>query len=210
MPKSAYLENKTIDWLRGQTFLSPPTNTYLGLLVATRGYANLVRQSMVFMGDTVIPTTPNGSVYLCTTQGVCGGTEPAWNTAPGSTTADGAAVWTEQTNAIKSGTVVEVNFTGTNYSRLAIPSNMTVWSGTQGLGTTGASVGTSGQTSNNFQLTMALPIGSQWGLCWASCLWDSATGGNLLYWGPLDNPQYVNASSIAPIISAAALRITEN
>jgi len=37
----------------------------------------------------------NGHAYKCTTTGVCGATEPIWNTGSGSTTTDGTVVWTE-------------------------------------------------------------------------------------------------------------------
>lgn len=44
--------------------------------------------------------------WRCTTSGLTGATEPTWNLAAGSTTTDGAAVWTECTAAFLAGTVV--------------------------------------------------------------------------------------------------------
>ena len=47
------------------------------------------------LGDSVLPTTPNGYRYVCTTAGTSGGSEPTWPTTPiGQTVADGTAVWT--------------------------------------------------------------------------------------------------------------------
>ena len=42
----------------------------------------------------VCPLTENGKIFQCTTSGTSGGSEPAWDTTIGHTTADGGAVWT--------------------------------------------------------------------------------------------------------------------
>ena len=47
------------------------------------------------VGDVVAPTSPNGHVYRVTTAGTSGTSQPAFNTAAGSTTNDGSVVWTE-------------------------------------------------------------------------------------------------------------------
>lgn len=44
-------------------------------------------------GAVVRPTTANGRHYRCSVAGTSGGTEPAWNTTLGGTTADGAVTW---------------------------------------------------------------------------------------------------------------------
>lgn len=44
--------------------------------------------------DLVIPTTPNGYYYECTTAGTTGASEPTWTTTYGSTVTDGTATWT--------------------------------------------------------------------------------------------------------------------
>lgn len=46
------------------------------------------------IGDAVVPTTPAGLWYECTTAGTSGGTEPTWPTAAGATVTDGGVVWT--------------------------------------------------------------------------------------------------------------------
>jgi hypothetical protein len=45
--------------------------------------------------DLIAPATLNGHVYMCTTPGTSGSSPPTFNTAAGSTTSDGAVVWTE-------------------------------------------------------------------------------------------------------------------
>lgn len=46
------------------------------------------------LGSVVKPTVFNDRHFKCTTAGTSGGTEPAWNTTLGGTTADGSVVWT--------------------------------------------------------------------------------------------------------------------
>lgn len=47
------------------------------------------------LGDSVIPTTPNGYRYECTTAGTSHATtEPTWGTTLNGTTSDGTVVWT--------------------------------------------------------------------------------------------------------------------
>ena len=43
---------------------------------------------------TVVPTTPNGYAYDCTTSGTTGASEPTWPTTEDSTVTDGTVVWT--------------------------------------------------------------------------------------------------------------------
>lgn len=48
-----------------------------------------------FVAKDTIARPGNGRVYAVTTPGITGSTEPAWTSTDGSTTNDGAAVWTE-------------------------------------------------------------------------------------------------------------------
>ena len=48
-------------------------------------------------GARVQPSPINQHIYVCTTAGTSGAGQPAFPTAPGSTVADGTAVWTEWT-----------------------------------------------------------------------------------------------------------------
>ena len=68
---------------------------------------------------------------------------------------------------------------GTGYARKGVLSNLANWAGTQGAGTTTASSGTSGTTSNNAAIDFGT-AGSNWGLVthWAVC--DASDGGNML------------------------------
>lgn len=77
-----------------------------------------------------------------------------------------------------------VEASGGNYARVAVANNLTNWAGTQGAGTTTASSGTSGTTSNNVAVTfptLTADIGTAVGFG----LFDAASGGNLWIWGAL-------------------------
>ncbi len=67
--------------------LSPPTwASTTAYTVRPAGDAGL--------GSVVKPTAYNNRHFKCTTAGTSGGTEPAWDTVIGNTTADGSVVWT--------------------------------------------------------------------------------------------------------------------
>lgn len=91
-----------------------------------------------------------------------------------------------------------------DYARVEIPCGLAYWAGTQGLGTTAVSSGDFAVTSNNQYAQFSAPL-SPWGTVIGVGLWDAATAGNLLLWGPLavskspttgDNPQVFPAGSL--------------
>ena len=45
-------------------------------------------------GDLCVPNTRNGYIYVCTTAGASGGSQPTFGTSLGGTTADNIAIWT--------------------------------------------------------------------------------------------------------------------
>jgi len=81
--------------------------------------------------------------------------------------------------------------TGGSYARVAVTSSMANWAGTQAAASTTASSGTSGTTSNNATITFPTPTVA-WGTVTSIGLFDAATGGNLLIWGPLTSSQTIN------------------
>src|SRR5436190_11448674 len=83
---------------------------------------------------------------------------------------------------------------GNGYARKIVPCSSTDWCGTQGIGTTGASTGSSGTTANNATLTFPTPTGS-WGTIIGAGMYDAASGGNLLASGLLDAAQVVNTGN---------------
>ena len=79
------------------------------------------------LGSVVKPTTENGAQFIATTAGTSGLTEPAWDSTPGATTADGTVVWTAIEALTKSGTVTSVidrrRFIDDNRAEAPIASN---------------------------------------------------------------------------------------
>ncbi len=90
---------------------------------------------------------------------------------------------------------------GGGYARAAVPSSLASWAGTQGAGTTVASSGTSGQTSNNAQISFPTPTAA-WGTVVAMGIFDAASGGNLLFFGNLTQSQVVGQGN--PVYYAPA------
>lgn len=111
-------------------------------------------------------------------------------TAPTTTYAALLTVSPDDTN-----TITEV--TGGSYTRVAITSDTTNWSGTQGAGTTLASSGITGTTTNNTVITFPAPT-ANWGLIVGVALMDAATGGNVLLQGNLAESITVNSGGPAP------------
>ena len=85
------------------------------------------------------------------------------------------ALCTSNSNASGIGTEVSAG----NYARFSIARNMTNFSGTQGLGTTSVSSGTTGIVFNNNEITIGTPD-IAWGSITSIALMDAPTGGNML------------------------------
>jgi len=96
-----------------------------------------------------------------------------------------------------------VEVSGGSYARVAVTSNTTNWAGTQSAGSTVASTGTSGTTSNNNTITFPSPTAS-WGTILGVAIMDAATGGNALFQGALAESKMVATGSPAPSFPAAA------
>lgn len=86
---------------------------------------------------------------------------------------------------------------GVGYARASLAFTLANISGTQSAGSTSASSGTGGRSSNNTAVTHPQPTGS-----WGACAWggwhDASTAGNLLFWHALASPLSISASSPPP------------
>ena len=92
---------------------------------------------------------------------------------------------------------------GGSYARAAVAASLTNFAGTQAAGSTTASSGTSGTTSNNVSVAFPAPTAA-WGTVVAVGIFDSATGGNLLFYGMLSSAKTVDNGDAAPTFSAAS------
>lgn len=95
---------------------------------------------------------------------------------------------------------------GGSYARVAVTSSLANWAGTQSAGSTVASSGTSGQTSNNNAITFPTPTAS-WGTATHFAIYDAATAGNLLFYGALSIAKTINQSDTVSF-PAASLTVT--
>lgn len=80
---------------------------------------------------------------------------------------------------------------GNNYARVTVAASLANFAGTQGVGTTTASTGATGTTSNNGSLTFPTPS-ANWGTVAAFGIYDAASGGNLLFYGNLSINKTIN------------------
>lgn len=67
--------------------------------------------------------------------------------------------------------------TGGSYARVAVTSSLANWAGTQSAGSTVASSGTGGTTSNNGAISFPTPTAG-WGTVVSMRFWDAASSGN--------------------------------
>jgi hypothetical protein len=91
----------------------------------------------------------------------------------------------------------QVEVTGGSYARAAVTRSLANFAGTQGAGTTTASSGTSGTTSNNGAILFPAPT-ANWGNVTGIGVFDAASGGNLCFYGALTTPKNIVSGSDAP------------
>jgi len=101
----------------------------------------------------------------------------------------------------------EVSTSGTGYTRATLVTSLANWAGTQSAGSTVASSGTGGASSNNGTITFPTPSGA-WGVVTHFGVFDAISSGNLLFWGALGSAKTINGTDPAPTIAAAALTLT--
>ncbi len=111
------------------------------------------------------------------------------------------------TAANDAGTLVEVS--GGAYARVAVTASLANFAGTQSAGSTTASSGTSGITSNNGTITFPAPT-ANWGTIVGMGVWDASTGGNLLVYTALTTSKTVNNGDAAPSFAAGAFTYQED
>jgi hypothetical protein len=94
--------------------------------------------------------------------------------------------------------------TGGSYARVGLVSSMTNWAGTQSAGSTTASSGTGGTTSNNVAITWATAPTANWGSVTEVCAYDASTAGNVLFRTALTVPKTINNGDAAPSFAIGA------
>jgi hypothetical protein len=95
---------------------------------------------------------------------------------------------------------------GGSYARVAVASSLANWAGTQSAGSSVASSGTSGTTSNNTTITFPAPT-ANWGSIISFRIWDASSAGNAVLCQTLTTSKTVNNGDAAPSFSAGSLTI---
>lgn len=106
--------------------------------------------------------------------------------------------------AAGSDAAVGTEVSGGAYARVAVTSSLANWAGTQSAGSTTASTGSSGTTSNNNAITFPAPT-ANWGQVVEWGIFDAATGGNELDRAALTVAKTINNGDPAPSFAAGAL-----
>lgn len=97
---------------------------------------------------------------------------------------------------------------GGSYARVAVSGALASWAGTQSAGSTTASSGTGGVTSNNAAITWSAAPTANWGTVTHFGIFDAPSGGNLLLHGALTASKTINNGDPAPAFPAGSLVIT--
>lgn len=92
--------------------------------------------------------------------------------------------------------------TGGSYARVARAPSLANWAGTQSAGSTVASSGTGGTTSNNGVVNFPTPTAT-WGTVTHFGIYDAATGGNLLNYGTLTDSKVINTGDTVSFAAGA-------
>lgn len=93
--KPAWVELDRVD--RAAFKLSSPVTAFALASFGVAGPPTWTPNTVFFALDqngAVTPKTANGFLFVCTTSGTTGGSEPGWNATVGATTNDGGVVWT--------------------------------------------------------------------------------------------------------------------
>jgi hypothetical protein len=103
---------------------------------------------------------------------------------------------------------VGTEVTGGSYARVSVARSLANWAGTQGAGTTTASTGTGGATSNNVAINFVTPTAS-WGTVVSAFIADALTGNNIISCTTLTTSKTINSGDTVTF-PAAALTFTIN
>lgn len=143
----------------------------------------------------MVPTSGNPArIYVCTTAGTSGTTEPTWPDSDNATVTDGTVTWKEATNTLNAGTF-PAEVSGGSYARVAFTNN-----------TTNFATPANRQVTN--AQTIAFPVATAtWGNVVMIALWDASSGGNAWAWSTL-SPYRVYQSGDQLTIPANQFTVT--
>ena len=127
-----------------------------------------------------------------------GGQTISWSTAP----TYYVGLFTVMPTDAGGGTEVS----GGSYARVPVQASLVNFAGTQGAGSTTASTGTSGQTSNNASVTFPTPT-ADWGTAVGFGLFSTLSGGTPIQAGALNQSLIIQNGQSAPMFEPGAIVI---
>ena len=119
----------------------------------------------------------------------------------------GANIFIGLSTAACSDSSVGTEVSGGSYARVSVARSLANWAGTQGAGTTVASTGTGGVTSNNNTITFPTPSAG-WGVVTHVFAADASTGSNILFCTALTTSKTINSGDTVSF-PAASLTFTQ-
>ena len=117
-----------------------------------------------------------------------------------------AAIFISLHTAACSDSSTGTEVTGGSYARVSVTRSLANFAGTQSAGSTVASSGTGGTTSNNNAITFPAPT-ANWGSITHFGIFDASSAGNMWVCQALTVAKTVNNGDAAPSFPAAALTI---
>jgi len=118
----------------------------------------------------------------------------------GQTFTPAATLYLALCTAAPSDSSIGTEVAGNNYARVAITSSLANWAGTQAAGSTAASSGTGGQSSNNGAVPFPTPSGS-WGTVTHWALVDVSS--NLYFHGALAASKLIQSGDDVSFVAGA-------
>lgn len=201
MSLTTYANQKILTAYGQNASVGSPATFYVGLLTATIWQAT----HAYTLNQYVIPTTfaskvtaqgQQGVIFVCTTAGTSGASEPTWPSTEGGTVTDGGVTWTEVSLRFQAGTFTGAEVAGNAYGRIAVTANSTNFPA--------ASSAEPSVLSNGTAINFASPT-ADWGLVPGWIKADALTVGNIWEWGVMTTALDA-ASGSNPSIAVGALQ----
>lgn len=203
-----FARNKIIDaMIRGQAIGTPAT-WYIGIFNHPYTSAATSGSTTTVINDTSksYTTNENAGGVIRFTSGANSGLARviASNTATSVTVTSAFPAAPAATDTY----IIMRELVGNGYTRTASASSLAAWAGTQGAGTTTASTGTSGKTSNNADIILPQPTGTDWLRADSVGFFDAVSAGNLWFASDLTRAKIFYTDDDAPKIRAGDLSVT--
>lgn len=115
----------------------------------------------------------------------------------------GATFYVGLSTAACSDSSVGTEVTGGSYARVAVTRSLANWAGTQSAGSTTASTGTGGVTSNNAAVTYSPNPSAGWGTVTHFFISDAASAGNIILCQALTASKTINSGDTVSFPIAA-------